>query len=193
MKQIAMGWTMYAQDYDGRLVYFRYFVSGPGLATNPVGTSEMAAVEPYIKNTGVYMCPNATTIKPTGVNCLTNPTHWYCSSYGLPAVHASDNRIAAVINIRFGGSVTILDTVPEPSLTCLLAENRRTPADVNGMSHFYAFSFPAGGLDGLPVLDRHLDGSNYAYMDGHVKWLKEETAQIPRTDNQAIKFWWPKP
>jgi prepilin-type processing-associated H-X9-DG protein len=50
------------------------------------------------------------------------------------------------------------------------------------------FSLGEGGHGGI-VTDRHFGGSNYAFFDGHVKWLKKETAEIPHATNNAIHFY----
>jgi prepilin-type N-terminal cleavage/methylation domain-containing protein/prepilin-type processing-associated H-X9-DG protein len=189
MKQIALACIMYTQDYDGALFPYKYQNS-----SNNNG-SEMNMVQPYVKSTQVFRCPSSLqTYDGSSVNCSTNPTHWYCSSYGFPAVALVDNRRAVLQNMSFGytGSVIILDSIPSPSQTCLLAETKKATDTTNtwGYTRFNGTNLTATGYDGLPVLDRHLGGSNYAFVDGHVKWLKEETVEIPHAQNQAIKFYW---
>jgi len=190
MKQIALACVMYTQDYDGALFPYEYQTS-----TNTAG-SEMKVISPYIKNTQVFRCPSSAQsyATPAGstVNCNADPTFFYCSSYGFPAVAASDNQKAVLLNLNWGGNVIILDSIPEPSQTCLLAETKKLVDTINswGYTHFYANSADLSGYDGAVVPDRHLEGSNYAFIDGHVKWLKKETALTPHAQNQAIKFYW---
>lgn len=187
MKQIALGCIMYTQDYDGALFPYKYQNS-----TNNNG-SEMDMVQPYIKSAQVFRCPSsAQSYDGTAINCRTNPTHWYCSSYGFPAVAAADPRKAVLLNLNFGGNVVIIDSIPAPSQTCLLAETRRSTDTTNtwGYTRFNGYDLTATGFDGLLVPDRHFDGSNYAFIDGHVKWLKKEVALAPAATNQAIRFYW---
>ena len=84
-----------------------------------------------------------------------------------------------------------MDSIPVPSQTCLLAEVKANSGTVWGSTRFVAWDLADGGSDRLMVLDRHLEGSNYAFIDGHVKWLKREVASAPHTQNKAIRFFWP--
>jgi prepilin-type processing-associated H-X9-DG protein len=90
-------------------------------------------------------------------------------------------------------SPLMIDEVAEPSKLCLLAETKYIVASLPyanwGYDRFYATNLTETGFGGLPVLDAHLGGSNYAFLDGHVKWLKEETVEIPHADNDAIHFY----
>ncbi len=181
LKQIALGWLMYAQDYDGRLSYYPY-------DADP-SPNVMGKVLPYVKNTQVFRCPSS------GLRATDDPTmaSRYSTEYGMPGVFDVDNRQAALINLAFGGTkVAHMDSIPEPALTCLVAEvhygNPGTPG--YGFDRFFATDLNDQGFYGLVQLERHFDGSNYAYMDGHVKWLKKEAAQVPHAQNKAIKFYW---
>jgi prepilin-type processing-associated H-X9-DG protein len=115
----------------------------------------------------------------------------------MPASYDSPSWPRAVILNHPGGGVLtpgqLLAAIPEPSRTCLLGETRYASSSYNyGFDRFEAKTFPAKGIfNGLPELERHLGGSNYAYVDGHVKWLKKETAEIPHDQNGAIIFYWP--
>ena len=188
MKQIALGCIMYSQDFDGNLFPYKYWGTG---------TSEMEVLQPYIKNTQIFRCPSSDQNYKSPANCDADPTHFYCTSYGFPYVAASDPYLAALMNINWGGSVTILDAVPEPSRTCLLAEvmaGSPSAPSTHGWPKFSARSATLTSTSpaAFVVTDRHMEGANYAFIDGHVKWLKKETALIPHAQNEAIKFYWEK-
>jgi prepilin-type processing-associated H-X9-DG protein len=193
MKQIALGWLMYTQDYDGKLPYFDY------------DGSEMAKVSPYVKSRQIFLCPSAnlplaSTYDPTS----SAAGAVYGTEYGMPAIYASTGGNAALYNITNGagtinGSVAIMDTIPQPAITCLLAETVRTIGSLANQVGYDRFrANPASpldittdtGFDGVVDVARHFDGSNYAFMDGHVKWLKKEVALTPHAQNQAIIFYW---
>ena len=38
--------------------------------------------------------------------------------------------------------------------------------------------------------DRHFDGSNYAFLDGHVKWVKTSVASVPFASNTTMQFYY---
>jgi prepilin-type N-terminal cleavage/methylation domain-containing protein/prepilin-type processing-associated H-X9-DG protein len=173
LKQISLGWLMYAEDYDGRLPFY------------PSG-GVMEFVFPYVKNTQVFRCPSSGLVQQN------SPTmsSYYATDYGMPASYESPYWPRAVM---LNGGAQLLSAVPEPSITCLLAETRYASTTYNyGFDRFRANTFPVQQtFNGLPQTERHFDGSNYAYVDGHVKWLKKDTAVIPHNDNKAIIFWWP--
>jgi len=180
MKQLALGWLMYAQDYDGRLVFYQYG-----------GGTDMGKVFPYVKNDQVFICPSADLPDTRKYDPATSP---YGTDYGMPGTYAP--AMAAIINSGGTvnqGDVTIMDAIPEPSVTCLMAEvnNVDTTGKVltTGYDRFPANNFVYYGWGGVPDLARHFDGSNYAFMDGHVKWLKKENVW-PQTAHSPIKFSW---
>jgi len=84
-----------------------------------------------------------------------------------------------------------MDAIPEPAITCLMAETINTASPpTTGYDRFWAADLAHNRFGGFAALERHFDGSNYAFMDGHAKWLKEETVRVPHADNTAIKFYW---
>ena len=174
LKQIALGFMMYTQDYDGR---FPYYASG----------GQMAFVFPYVKNSQVFRCPSSGLVDQHD----NDMSSYYSTDYGMPASYDSPSWPRAIILNT--GSPQLLSAIPEPSITCLLGETRYASTTHNyGFDRFEAKTFPDKGIfNGLPEPERHLGGSNYAYVDGHVKWLKKETAIIPHDNNKAIIFWWP--
>lgn len=176
LKQIALGFMMYTQDYDDRFPYY----SGGG---------EMAFIFPYVKSAQVFRCPSSGLVDQHDADM----SSYYSTEYGMPASYDSPAWPRAVILVPNGNTTQLMGAVPEPSITCLLGEVKYASTTLNyGFDRFTANTFPAKGIfNGLPQTERHLGGSNYAYIDGHVKWLKKETAEIPHADNKAIIFWWP--
>src|SRR5690606_38511670 len=150
---------MYAEDYDGRFPFYP-------------GGGVMAFVFPYVKSSQLFRCPSSDTTK-TNTALMTS---YYDTDYGMPASYDSPSWPRAVM--LSGTGTQLIASVPEPSLTCLLGESKYagTPTTL-GFDRFQANTFPAKGIfNGLPQTERHFDGSNYAYVDGHVKWLKKDTA-----------------
>jgi prepilin-type N-terminal cleavage/methylation domain-containing protein/prepilin-type processing-associated H-X9-DG protein len=178
LKQIALGFMQYTQDYDGLMPFYPYDVG------------VMNKVYPYVKSVEVFRCPSSNLNPPPSVEM----GNYYSSEYGLPAVYAVQDNMAALINLAFGGtSVTQMDAIQEPAITCLVAETEYVnPAYKYGFDRFDARDLTSTGFNGIARLDRHFGGSNYAFMDGHVKWLKKETVEVPRAQNKAIIFYWAK-
>lgn len=61
VKQLALGFNMYAQDYDESFPYFNWaaqFSGGSGPGKEIWGNYWVNAIYPYVKNAGVYGCPD---------------------------------------------------------------------------------------------------------------------------------------
>jgi prepilin-type N-terminal cleavage/methylation domain-containing protein/prepilin-type processing-associated H-X9-DG protein len=167
LKQLALGVFQYAQDYDGHLSG----ASGTNSSTQ-VNIWETAYM-PYLKSDQLLFCPSAPKFKGTAGSLN-------AAQYGFPTDwDGSKNYICALTRLSSEGlgsetAGTRLDALPNASLMCLIAETRWASnyttlgygSPIFSATHYYTTL-------GLDVPDRHFDGSNYAYADGHVKWLKK--------------------
>ena len=157
LKQLGLSVMQYVQDYDGTL---------PVLQRNSADTliSPFAPIEPYFKSTQILVCPSAPTMKAAFPGI-------YSTQYGFPNYTDSAAVGYAVRSVlrndpnNSNFRTVKLDSLPFPSITCMLAETDFQ----NGVGYFYA------STGAWMKKDRHLDGSNYTYLDGHVKWLKSES------------------
>jgi prepilin-type processing-associated H-X9-DG protein len=50
------------------------------------------------------------------------------------------------------------------------------------------FNFYGGGTPDELAYNRHLDGSNIAFVDGHVKWFKTQPTTSTATDMYGISM-----
>ncbi len=174
LKQLALGALMYAQDCDGKLMGYY----GPDGDAN---WNRLLPLQPYLHNIQIYRCPSAPPYKGT-VN-LDNPSAYF-ATYGFSADYTGSSRKAPVMGGTATTQTMAVDAFPQPSLTCLLGETRYqystfTTYEVSGYggSMFKANTTNASGEGYFLLYNRHFDGSNYAYVDGHVKWIKEEAAR----------------
>ncbi len=159
VKQLTLAGLSYAQDYDETWCRCSQWLPG-GTAV----TYWYDLVTPYIKNTKVWVCPSATN---------------YACGYGwngrLTGYHYNE------INLT-------LAAIPRPAETLFLADSVRHTASetVDSMGRtiykvaFSTFCSPTGG-----IAARHMDGANYAFMDGHAKWLKPEST-LPYQDQGSM-------
>ncbi len=171
-KQQALGLMQYAQDYDERLPISSY--------RNVDSAGDTIAywhqmIEPYLKNKQIFRCPNAHR------NVGAMPAAPYLSNYGLPGLGNIASR--NVIN-HYNG--LHLSQVNEPSRTWMIVETcYRNPTDTLYKDNGYGFHFAR--FDDIPLgrgpeqgvaanhyfnHEVHLGGSNVAFVDGHVKWIK---------------------
>jgi prepilin-type N-terminal cleavage/methylation domain-containing protein/prepilin-type processing-associated H-X9-DG protein len=167
MRQAALGTMQYIADNDNRL-----------MGATPTGSSTAGnnwdPIQPYIKNEQMLFCPSA---KPYRTTNKVRATH-----YGFPVNwDGSGWYICAVVRVTTPGQIftsfaspPLQDAIPEPSRTCLFAES---VTNANGEGNALIDATRLNPAIGLPEQKRHFDGSNYAYMDGHVKWLKNEAVE----------------
>lgn len=207
MKQLATGVMMYSQDFDETYP----MVANYAAATNAPDRVWMGSVEPYLKNTGIFLCPSAANARyapdwngrgwlPIGYNARTG--------YDPAGVEAPT-------------SILPLALLDEPARTVLFAETasgdpalkyrgytfdpdvpggKKHPTDphlnlplVADVDLVAGSSLPAGQLK--PVFCRHFAGgdnsgrSQLVFADGHVKGYS--ASQILGQDRGANLIWRP--
>lgn len=173
LKQLALSTLMYTQDYDSKLP--------PRSADkSPTKGNYYFQMEDYIKSPQLLRCPSQ---KSKAFSSSSNYTY---PSYGMPANGTAEGNaqartiiaIVAVPGAWENGTVTAfssplgVDQFPQASLTGLFADTKygagSSPREEDGSSYFQGYSTTGR----IYLTDRHLEGANYAYLDGHVKWLK---------------------
>jgi prepilin-type N-terminal cleavage/methylation domain-containing protein/prepilin-type processing-associated H-X9-DG protein len=178
MKQLGLSVLQYTLDNDGKLMGY-VATRSDGSTTSDWNRFE--AMQSYIKNHQVMFCPSAPKYASTA-----SITGAWATQYGFPADSTNKPIQTAVVRVWPPGpginhtTTTALDSLPDASRTCLLGEtNYSSPTNSNYLNNGYGGSvFGSTSNDALinwVNKSRHLEGANYAYMDGHVKWLKEET------------------
>jgi prepilin-type N-terminal cleavage/methylation domain-containing protein/prepilin-type processing-associated H-X9-DG protein len=164
VKQISLGLIQYVQDYDERFPY------GSSIPIRDHWESLWVAMQPYIKNTQVYICPSDSLR-----SCLSGgvPANWGAEYTNFPLSYGYDYMLE-------GQS---LGSVQYPAETGVFAE-------MNSRPYFYqqGNALPSGGIGigytSAPTrLDsRHNDGMNIGYIDGHGKWCKNDQVANVRSN-----------
>ncbi len=166
LKQLGLGFAQYAQDYDGSYPYT--YNTAVGLSSLPW----METIQPYVKSTQVLICPSdSTPNSPTkvsygyngsfvggtpwggGTNSNTDPSLGIYAQMSRPAKDSEFGASSSTI-VLFDGQIT----------------NDGTPAWVG----FATESCVPGGIasqDPIPP-NRHFEGANASFADGHVKWFR---------------------
>jgi prepilin-type N-terminal cleavage/methylation domain-containing protein/prepilin-type processing-associated H-X9-DG protein len=172
LKQLALAAMQYVLDNDGHLSG----ATGTGCST--VTNLWQGAYEPYIKNSQLLFCPSAP--RYTGAAQGFGATHYGFPIIWSPSNYTAPHNVAAITRLfgesgscgpppsRLGGNAPLFDRIPEPARTCLIGET--SGANGSGTSIFGSYNDVAYRV----TEDRHSEGSNYAYLDGHVKWLKKD-------------------
>ena len=168
MKQLNLGFILYAQDYDERFsnvaATTTTTVGCPTLPTKPCNLSWPVRVYPYIKNTDVFNCPS----KPD--------TRWIGDTIGTSGA----TSVSYGYNYKFSGKT--LSSLAYASQTVMTA-------DQAGSSAYYLKELPEPTRY-LSV--RHFDGAVLGYADGHAKWMKirENSAGEPIYPTTANGIYW---
>lgn len=159
LKQLGLAFTMYCQDYD-EMTPIGY--NGQTGDTNPWWyKSWRARIYPYVNNYQLFICPSKPmTLPPTGYG-----------SYGINAYIGETGG---------GGGRYSLAQIEAPAETFALGENDDGDWVIEPNGAYCTPPWPTPGW----VFARHNEGANFAFMDGHVKWMKMSTA------HENNLYWW---
>jgi prepilin-type N-terminal cleavage/methylation domain-containing protein/prepilin-type processing-associated H-X9-DG protein len=172
LKQLGLGFTSYAQDYDENLPGNTYQLPASSTTTNFVDKCGIKIqfwpqyLEPYVKSQGIYVCPSGTS-----AGCpVPGTTRSYALNVSLVGCCSTGIKMAGIT---------------KPSDTVLMTDNGRHYLFGAGGGSFGYYvgapygDAPAGSItwpaDWTWVAYRHSDGSNVLWVDGHVKWMKART------------------
>ena len=168
LKQLGLAISMYAQDYDETMPLTRTAPSG--------GYTWRALIFSYVKNQQMFICPSRATQREFLAWDRTSPDDvaaYNESGYGINVAHGAEG---STIPPPAGNA---LAAIADPSATMLLADD----------DDYYWWS--GSGSHGVALTkqdatDRHNDGANVAYCDGHVKWLAWSKFRCV----DASQCWW---
>lgn len=173
LKQIGLGITMYAQDYDERLpMQSDNGVGGatsiinfadPTVGQSPNSLNVYYAIYPYTRSWQILTCPSATP-GAAPYNPY-QPNSNSAASYSVNGVFFDSNNAGGGVS----SSRMPLSAINQPSSRIFLQER-------NSVYNFEA-SYPdsAGGGQFREWMystfsNNHFSGGNLLYADGHVKW-----------------------
>ena len=172
LKQIALGYQMYSQDYDERFNASRTKCWDGQFG---VGNYEYYAVlNPYIKNWQVWACPSASGAN----NCPAADNG--SAHYVVVHDHIAAGVVPATFEVNYvpdeglnSGSMKLAN-FQSPSSTYLIGDAAAYPRKEEVAYANTCNVIPGGCGQGTAgqVEDntRHNGGSNMAFVDGHVKW-----------------------
>jgi prepilin-type N-terminal cleavage/methylation domain-containing protein/prepilin-type processing-associated H-X9-DG protein len=175
LKQIGIGMYQYLQDYDERFPLGvgnnTYFISGnasydcggdnAGMVNgDPCRYTWQNSLQPYLKSTQLYYCPS----RPGA----TRGTYFidYAVNYNLCSHPTTTKHLAAVT---------------DPSQTVMNFDFYQGfpdwPFAGKSLSYAqvvtYATTYSASPSEADAGTKRHLEGGNWSFVDGHVKWFRD--------------------
>ncbi len=157
VKQLSLAFQMYVQDYDERLGRYCSWLVGSSWNTPNDKTNLNKGIEPYVKNTQCFICPSSDLTWRYGPNGAWTP----CGSYGW--------SLNATVDMPTLSKFTVV------SETIILADSS---TGGTWMGYY------SGAIQNAS--NRHNEGGNVGYLDGHAKWMKH--SEIIGTN--AINNYW---
>ncbi len=150
VRQLGLGFMQYTQDYDERYPKFVSASAGDVEERWPAGdvffSNWILRVYPYVKNYQVFNCPSDDAVVWRG----------------------RGSNASAVVS--YGANQTMLN-VTEPLSIAAVVKPAETLllADSEGSSRYGILSTWQSTRN---ISDRHLNGGNIAFADGHAKWKR---------------------
>ncbi len=187
MKQMGLGIIQYTQDYDEKYPPVNSNLALPTPPATPgpgqyIGWGD--EIQPYLKSVQILQCPSesdAPSDNPAAGGVAGSPGYsdYYMNSLlqqqasgGAPQGGISQAAIAQVSSTIMNGE----------------GPSNRARSNSNGCNFSFTATAPVCGTtpvqlarvsNGLPgtalsprSFERHLEGANYSFCDGHAKWLK---------------------
>lgn len=173
LKQIALGIMQYSQDYDES---FPLAVTVPTTASLssgvPYGWAD--AIQPYLKSTQIFQCPSE--VEPPSSNPDDIATSGSYNDYWYNRMlHGTAQAAVAVVAQTVMNGDGNGNSARYNSNGCTSNAGNSGSSTVIGLAGGATGTCATAGIVNLGstnMLGRHLDGANYAFVDGHVKWLK---------------------
>ncbi len=159
LKQLALAFQMYAQDYDGRCAGLYIYTPTTTYRVYCGNSGDyiywMDMLYPYVKNKQVFKCPS---VSPSEYTRYWGGYGWnYSAGYVLN--HPDPDRTGP----WYEG--VKLAEIEHPSASPFLAD-----CTTWRFHPYYVLNYGVAGHDFWPM--RHNEGDNFAFCDGHAKWFK---------------------
>lgn len=175
LKQIALGLIQYNQDYDGRYPTIVAGVGSTGVPyTTPYGWA--SSTQPYLKSTQILQCPTEITDPSNGADTANGFTDYY---YNGNLNHLKESGLVAptsTVLLGDGGNSAGGSDLTNAQYSSDGCAPQKADGTFVGCGTTIAAATlpdaPPTGTSDLAGSRRHLEGSDFAFADGHVKWFK---------------------
>jgi prepilin-type N-terminal cleavage/methylation domain-containing protein/prepilin-type processing-associated H-X9-DG protein len=153
VKQIMLGVLMYAQDYDETLPVASHWEAQDNHAPSSGYTYWFESLEPYVKNTQIFVCPS----QPGGNPLAADPGYgWNYQEFGY-------RSSAGNLGNHYS---TTLGEIDKPAETIVMGDCEDSSARGNpGIYFLYR-------RHSTYTPERHNGGGNMGLADGHAKWYQ---------------------
>ena len=171
LKQLGLAAMQYAQDYDE--TYMRSPIHSYSLVSSTRAFGWADAMQPYIKSIQLYQCPselNSRNPNPVSPGYTDYWMNRYATNRKLAAFPYASTTLLMGDGMGRGSGENYTGTAIYVYNGCNTTANDGTfppgCGDTSGATS-------ANTIRNLgTALGRHLDGANFLFVDGHVKWFK---------------------
>jgi prepilin-type N-terminal cleavage/methylation domain-containing protein/prepilin-type processing-associated H-X9-DG protein len=181
VRQLGIAFTQYFQDFDERFPMVKG--DSPWIYT----------MQPYLKSTQMLRCPSEST------DGWLPESDWFNASVTGRRTSYTLNGYLAPGNSKTeqGGNFPHIASIAKPASVIFLAESASKKADgtpfTGNYFHAHVYNPPTSTSHWNTTLnrpddlgyDRHMDGFNVAYLDGHAKW--QTWTRVWYRDDSVIK------
>ena len=154
VRQAGLAVLMYAQDYDDHLVRHCF---QPRLMDASGGYTWPHAIQPYVANVGIFMCPTNTA--------------WRSELKGCGGYSLNLSRLPTGETV--GCADRLIARIPRPAGLLIVTESGDGSNGVAWCGYWYRET-DTGDPTHVHPTGRHGTGSNVAYVDGHAKWMSQQ-------------------
>jgi prepilin-type N-terminal cleavage/methylation domain-containing protein/prepilin-type processing-associated H-X9-DG protein len=170
LKQIGIGIMMYVQDYDEKMPFNYNYRDSP---SNTTLVRWQDIIQPYVKSYQVIVCPSYTagTTYTFGRNTARFTSEFPNAPAALPYSYGANTVGSGTAPAGFIASPPMLNGAPSVSQAAI--DEPATTILVSDASSLDVEKWDYTDFGAAPRVDmkRHLDGSNFLFCDGHVKWM----------------------
>jgi prepilin-type N-terminal cleavage/methylation domain-containing protein/prepilin-type processing-associated H-X9-DG protein len=178
LRQLSLAFLAYEEDYDQYFPGATYSNSAPGTPGGwmyqesldpPVFRPDLGSLYPYVKNSLIYVCPS------DGAGSVSGDSY---------ALNGCSVAFPPVMDLLPGKAITLFDN---PSEWLLLAEEA-SPIGTEESNPGVDSTDDAYLYYDNTISTRHANGSNVAFMDGHVKWYQPSTIDANSLRTGGVPF-----
>jgi len=161
LKQIGVAVSMYATDYDGEMPWLQQYVLWGAIGT--LGLPPwLQSIQPYIKNTQIYLCPSGPSSALThycfNACAMSLSSGWTGVTAGAYTLDSPSDSASAWL---------VFDGGNNDSTWVVASADDADPTNENQLQ-----GDESEGRHCLVFPGRHNGGNNIVYLDGHTKWLR---------------------
>ena len=176
LKQIGLGFLQYERDYDEKHPLAYADDDGSDTYDASLDRGWMQLVQPYIKSTAVFQCPN----EPSDYSPPLRATdYWYSAPISQTKQLTDVTKPAQTVLCGDGVAASAALVATHSAITY----NGNAPT-LKYDGEIWDTTEKTNGKGGR----RHMDGMNFLFCDGHVKWLKPETVGAAKVSEKKPTF-----